>query len=161
MELIQRLLPEIAVGAVDCDRQLPVADLDRPSTSVRIAGAGAVVDGEKFYCTGSLAAHWLAVLARDADQIVFQLADATGVTIVDDWTGMDQRTTASGTVRFSDVRLPHPHLAPRRNAVTSPHRYGRSPRPARRHRGRQRFEAQVERAELDPPCGAIRRTQGR
>lgn len=96
-------------------------------TTVRVVGDDAVVDGEKFYATGSLTAQWLAVLARDhggADHIGFVRADAPGVTIVDDWTGMGQRTTASGTVRFEDVHLPLSRLAPRTEAVTGPFGYG-------------------------------------
>jgi SfnB family sulfur acquisition oxidoreductase len=96
-------------------------------TRVAIAGPQATVDGEKFYSTGSLLADWLAVLARDADgadHIAFVRSDAPGVTIVDDWTGMGQRTTASGTVRLEGVRLPVTHLAPRAEAVTGPHGYG-------------------------------------
>ncbi|WP_367649016.1 SfnB family sulfur acquisition oxidoreductase [Aeromicrobium stalagmiti] len=96
-------------------------------TRVRAEGEEAVVDGEKFYSTGSLLADWLAVLARDdggVDHIAFVRADAPGVTIVDDWTGMGQRTTASGTVRLDGVRLPLTHLAPRSAAVTGPFAYG-------------------------------------
>ena len=66
------------------------------------AQAGFVLEGQKFYCTGSLLAHWLTVLAKDQDgrtQVAIVSPDAEGVSIVDDWTGMGQRTTASGTVQ--------------------------------------------------------------
>jgi SfnB family sulfur acquisition oxidoreductase len=142
------------------------------STTVRTEDGTAVVDGEKFYCTGSLTADWLAVLARDADgvdHIGFVRADAPGVTLVDDWTGMGQRTTASGTITFEDVRLPLTHLAPRAGAVSGPYGYGALAQGLHaaidvgiargalteaaafvRSSSRPWFEAGVERAEDDP-----------
>lgn len=142
------------------------------STSVTTDAGGSVVTGEKFYCTGSLTAQWLAVLARDADgldHIGFVRADAPGVTIVDDWTGMGQRTTASGTVHFDAVRLPASHLASRADAVTGPYGYGALAQGLHaaidvgiargalteaaafvRSSSRPWFEAEVDRAEDDP-----------
>jgi SfnB family sulfur acquisition oxidoreductase len=141
-------------------------------TRVEITADEAAVNGEKFYATGSLLADWLAVLARDAegvDHIAFVRADAPGVTIVDDWTGMGQRTTASGTVTFQDVRLPVSHLAPRGAAVTGPDGYGAFAQGLHaaidaglargalteaaqfvRTSSRPWFEAGVERADQDP-----------
>ncbi|MBP2389295.1 SfnB family sulfur acquisition oxidoreductase [Aeromicrobium fastidiosum] len=141
-------------------------------TTIRPEGQEAVVDGEKFYCTGSLTADWLAVLARDAeglDHIGFVRADAPGVALVDDWTGMGQRTTASGTITFDAVRLPTSHIAPRADAVTGPYGYGALAQGLHaaidvgiargalteaaafvRSSSRPWFEAQVDRAEDDP-----------
>ena len=145
---------------------------DIRTTIRRDGGDEAVVDGEKFYCTGSLTADWLAVLARDAeglDHIGFVRADAPGVTLVDDWTGMGQRTTASGTITFDAVQLPGSHVAPRAEAVTGPYGYGALAQGLHaaidvgiardalteaaafvRSWSRRWFEAQVDRAEDDP-----------
>ncbi|MBB6421938.1 hypothetical protein HDC93_007572 [Streptomyces sp. AK010] len=79
-----------------------------------------VLDGVKHYSTGALFAHWIPVLAR-ADEGTLHVAyvphDAPGLTVVDDWDGMGQRTTASGTVRLEGGarprrpgRTPPPHL---------------------------------------------------
>jgi len=97
------------------------------STRVRDVDGEVVVDGSKFYCTGSLTADWIAVLARDEDDVErvgFVRAGSHGVTIVDDWTGMGQRTTASGTVTFEGVRIPRSHVVPREATVTGPYAYG-------------------------------------
>ncbi|MFC5694709.1 SfnB family sulfur acquisition oxidoreductase [Pseudomonas sp. GCM10022186] len=62
---------------------------------------GLKVSGEKFYSTGALFAHWVAVKAIDDDGIgVLGLVErgVPGLAIVDDWSGFGQRTTASGTV---------------------------------------------------------------
>lgn len=66
-------------------------------------GDGLRLEGTKFYSTGVLFAHWLAVVANDDEGrsvIAFVPKDAPGVTIVDDWTGFGQRVTGSGTTRF-------------------------------------------------------------
>lgn len=63
--------------------------------------------GTKFYATGSLYADWLDVLGRGDDgELLTALvrADGPGVTLVDDWDGFGQRTTASGTARYERVR---------------------------------------------------------
>ncbi|WP_336801869.1 acyl-CoA dehydrogenase family protein [Kaistia sp. MMO-174] len=64
------------------------------------------LDGEKFYTTGSYVAHFFPVLATDEDgAVVFALVarDAVGLTILDDWRGVGQRATVSGTARFDGV----------------------------------------------------------
>lgn len=38
--------------------------------------------------------------------------EAPGVTVLDDWDGMGQRTTASGSVRLEQVRVPAEHVIP-------------------------------------------------
>lgn len=66
-----------------------------------------LVTGAKYYATGSLYADWLDVLGRDEDgALVTALvrSDDPGVTLVDDWRGFGQRTTASGTARYDRAR---------------------------------------------------------
>lgn len=65
------------------------------------------VTGAKYYATGSLYADWLDVLGRDADGDLLTAlvrADDPGVSLVDDWRGFGQRTTASGSARYDRVR---------------------------------------------------------
>lgn len=71
-----------------------------------------LLNGEKFYSTGSYFADWLAIRAIHPDgHIVLTIIDAKadGVEIVDDWDGFGQRTTSSGTVRLKNVVV-HPDL---------------------------------------------------
>ncbi|WP_019203737.1 SfnB family sulfur acquisition oxidoreductase [Tsukamurella sp. 1534] len=147
-----------------------VADI---ATTLTRTPDGARLRGEKFYCTGSPFAHILAVLARDADTdeqlIAFVAADTPGITIVDDWNGLGQRTTGSGTVRFDDVAVPGDAVIARSAAVTEPTGYGafaqllhaaidtgiaRGALDAAaefvRTRSRPWFEAGVDRAQDDP-----------
>ena len=73
---------------------------------VRRDGDGYRVSGEKFYSTGALFAHWVAVKAIDEEAravMLFVERGAPGLRIVDDWSGFGQRTTASGTVLLDEV----------------------------------------------------------
>jgi len=69
-------------------------------------GDGYRISGEKFYSTGALYAHWVAVKALDDDgrqRLAFVRRGSPGLRIVDDWSGFGQRTTASGTVLLDQV----------------------------------------------------------
>jgi SfnB family sulfur acquisition oxidoreductase len=73
-------------------------------------GAQYRLNGKKFYSTGVLFAHWVAVVANDDDgegAIAFVPRDAKGITIIDDWSGFGQRVTGSGTTLLDDVEV-HP-----------------------------------------------------
>lgn len=66
------------------------------------------LNGAKFYSTGSLYADLIAVSAVDGDGNDLQAivpVDRDGVELFDDWDGFGQRVTASGTTRFTDVRV--------------------------------------------------------
>lgn len=69
-------------------------------------GEGFVINGQKFYSTGALFAHWVAVKALDDEGrqvMAFVRRGTPGLRIVDDWSGFGQRTTASGTVLLNNV----------------------------------------------------------
>ena len=69
-------------------------------------GDGYRISGEKFYSTGALFAHWVAVKALDEEgrqRLAFVRRGSPGLRIVDDWSGFGQRTTASGTVLLDQV----------------------------------------------------------
>ena len=68
------------------------------------------LNGRKFYSTGVLFAHWVAVVANDEENVsrfIFVPRDTDGITIIDDWSGFGQRTTGSGTTILKDVPV-HP-----------------------------------------------------
>ncbi|MQT32391.1 SfnB family sulfur acquisition oxidoreductase [Pseudomonas helleri] len=72
-------------------------------------GDEVVINGRKGYCTGSLYAHWLGVLALNADDkahLAFVPRRTPGLTVVDDWSSIGQRNTASGTVLAENLRVP-------------------------------------------------------
>jgi SfnB family sulfur acquisition oxidoreductase len=139
LELIRQLgtsaQQELVFGEVLAGGRLANAQSEAGSKTVadirtRLHGnrrEGYVLDGEKFYCTGSLLAHWLTVLAKDDDgrtQVAILPADTHGVTIVDDWKGMGQRTTASGTVKLERVAVPTDMVVPHHRMFERPQVYG-------------------------------------
>ena len=67
-----------------------------------------VIDGEKFYSTGSSFAHWLAIKAIHPEgHVVLTIIDSksAGVEVIDNWDGFGQRTTSSGTVKLNHVQV--------------------------------------------------------
>ncbi|NWD66513.1 SfnB family sulfur acquisition oxidoreductase [Pseudomonas gingeri] len=77
-------------------------------TRITADGDGFVISGQKFYSTGALFAHWVAVKAINDEGrqvMAFVRRGTPGLRIVDDWSGFGQRTTASGTVLLDKVRV--------------------------------------------------------
>ncbi|MGY1487980.1 acyl-CoA dehydrogenase family protein [Methylobacillus pratensis] len=78
------------------------------ATRVSRNGDHYLLNGVKFYTTGSLYANWIEVGCTnndDASASVLVRRDDPGVHIEDDWDGFGQKLTASGTVHFKDVRV--------------------------------------------------------
>ncbi|WP_298371375.1 SfnB family sulfur acquisition oxidoreductase [Azospirillum sp.] len=79
------------------------------------AGDHVIVTGRKFYSTGALLAHRVPIVALDDQgRAWYAIADrdAPGLTVINDWSGFGQRTTASGTVILDQVKVPKTHLVP-------------------------------------------------
>lgn len=100
---------------------------DQIRTSIVPDGGGYVITGEKFYCTGAWFAHIIPVLARGQDgaaYVAFVPRTARGLTVLDDWAGLGQRTTASGTVRLEGVRVGPGAVVARDPVFGGPTTYG-------------------------------------
>jgi SfnB family sulfur acquisition oxidoreductase len=77
-------------------------------TTLTPDGDGYVVNGEKFYATGALFAHFIHIGSVAPDGKVYlaiAARDAPGLTIIDNWSSFGQRTTASGNVLIDHVRV--------------------------------------------------------
>jgi SfnB family sulfur acquisition oxidoreductase len=86
-----------------------------------------VLTGVKHYSTGALFADWIPVLARaegDNLHVAYVPRDAEGLTVVDDWDGMGQRTTASGTVKLEGVQVPGDRVLPHHLTFQGPQLHG-------------------------------------
>ncbi|KRE06911.1 SfnB family sulfur acquisition oxidoreductase [Bosea sp. Root381] len=71
-------------------------------------GDGWRLIGRKVYATGALFAHWIPVpaISEGGEGVtVYVPRHAEGVTVIDDWDGFGQRTTASGSVIFDNVEI--------------------------------------------------------
>lgn len=80
----------------------------------RVSG-GYVFTGKKYYSTGAVFADWIPTIANDPEGnalMLFAHRDSPGLSVVNDWAGMGQRTTASGTTIFENVFIPDEHVFP-------------------------------------------------
>lgn len=82
----------------------------RFATTIRPTDTGWVLSGEKFYSTGTAFADFIAVQATvDDAQGGERLArlivpvDRAGVSVIDDWDGIGQHRTGTGSTQFTDV----------------------------------------------------------
>lgn len=66
-----------------------------------------LVNGEKFYCTGTIFADWTTVAVTHPEipgrQIAVVSTQHSGVRILDDWDGFGQQLTGTGTTEFHAV----------------------------------------------------------
>lgn len=90
---------------------------DRLTTVARRPEGGWVLNGTKYYATGTLGATWIAVAARIPGTepahgaTVFVRADDPGVTLnLEKWSSFGQRGTASGEVVFDNVVVDDAHV---------------------------------------------------
>ncbi|CAL4858823.1 acyl-CoA dehydrogenase family protein [Microbacterium sp. MM2322] len=105
-----RRLELIAGGAIvgNATHERSSAKVGSLSTTITSSTDGLRLDGTKFYSTGTLFADLVSVAAQDEDgALVAALVPtaASGVDLVDDWSGFGQRLTGSGTTVFRSVRV--------------------------------------------------------
>jgi len=92
-------------------------------TSIERNGDGYVLNGQKFYSTGSLFAHVVVVIANDADKrtnFVFLERATAGLNLIDDWLGFGQRTTGSGSSTFDDIPVAEFQVVPHQIVFDNP-----------------------------------------
>ncbi|KAA0017377.1 SfnB family sulfur acquisition oxidoreductase [Antrihabitans cavernicola] len=98
-------------------------------------GDGFRLTGAKYYCTGTLFANWIPVLARlddpeerssllAGDYVLYVPADSAGLHIADDWNALGQKLTGSGTVTLDNVAVQPDWVVPRSPAFDGPTSYG-------------------------------------
>lgn len=79
-------------------------------TVLQATPQGYRLNGTKHYTTGALYSDWLFVRVSDSDSKIISVvlpASRAGIERLDDWDGMGQRLSASGTTIFRDVEV-HP-----------------------------------------------------
>jgi SfnB family sulfur acquisition oxidoreductase len=134
-EVRRRVHADVLAGALVANAQAERGGAHSHDRRARLAPApsgGWVVTGTKYYATGSLFADWIAV-AADAEvpgedvpraHLAFVPAGAPGLRVVDDWAGMGQRTTGSGTVHLDAVEVADAFVLPQYLTFRSPTVYG-------------------------------------
>lgn len=93
----QRIADGALIGNAQSERNLR-AEI---TTRLRRDGDRLLLDGTKYYTTGSIYADWIQLSALDGDERVGVLVETgQGVRSVDDWDGFGQPLTGSGTTVF-------------------------------------------------------------
>lgn len=74
-------------------------------TEVTLVDGRYLVNGRKFYTTGTIFAEWADVYVKQGDGWAIALVDTRqpGVVVHDDWDGFGQRGTGTGTTEFTDA----------------------------------------------------------
>ncbi|MFT4042606.1 MAG: acyl-CoA dehydrogenase family protein, partial [Gordonia sp. (in: high G+C Gram-positive bacteria)] len=108
--LRERWLPLVRTGKIfgNATNELngrPVGGAEY-ETSITADGSNFRVTGTKYYCTGSIYADFIGVHVVDGDgQLVRAMVPVSrdGIEVIDDWDGIGQIHSGSGTVRFDHV----------------------------------------------------------
>ncbi|MNL95667.1 Dibenzothiophene desulfurization enzyme C [compost metagenome] len=85
------------------------------------------VNGAKAYSTGALFSQLISIGCVDDDGLSKTAVldrHAPGLTIIDDWDGFGQRTTASGTLLLDNVRVEHSHVLDSEQGKATANTYG-------------------------------------
>lgn len=105
---IQLILQGKIFGNASSERGSEAVGNFKYGTHLTSTDDGFLLDGEKFYSTGTLFSDYVSIWA-DVDGAavasVIVPTDREGVTIIDDWDGIGQRRTGTGTTRFESVAV--------------------------------------------------------
>lgn len=110
-------LGEILRGARFGNANVDVGGRRPTGSTMTIAadGGGFRLSARKIYSTGALFADYVSTIGQDEQGrrvVAVVPAGHPGMQIVDDWDSFGQKTTASGTVIFDNVRLPALNVLP-------------------------------------------------
>lgn len=96
--------------------------LGATGTTLTRDGDGWLLNGRKFYTTGTIFAEWIAVTAStegiEGRQYAVVSTSQPGVEILDDWDGFGQQLTGTGTTIFRDAVVPHANIIQRSVSTT-------------------------------------------
>jgi alkylation response protein AidB-like acyl-CoA dehydrogenase len=109
----RRLRDGILVGNAQSERSA-TADTTTLLTATEDP-AVLLLDGRKYYTTGSIYSDWIQLAAVTADgqaHLVLAPASHPGTTIIDDWDGFGQPLTGSGSTTFAQVPVDASDLRP-------------------------------------------------
>ena len=101
------------IGLATTELDSPQVGDITPSTTFTPDGDDYLLNGTKYYSTGTLYSDYVLVRAADASgrlgaTIIPVKRD--GIELIDDWDGLGQRLTATGTTHFRNVRVKHEEI---------------------------------------------------
>ncbi|WP_197425043.1 acyl-CoA dehydrogenase family protein [Bordetella sp. N] len=109
---LRRIAAGTVIAAGSAER---TGEHGKPATTLTKDKGRYFVTGKKFYTTGSLYADYLSVTGTtEAGEVATLLVrtDAPGVEVIDDWSGIGQRSSSSGTVVFNNAPVEAEEVSP-------------------------------------------------
>src|SRR4029077_15871156 len=101
------------IGLATTELDTPQVGNIVPNTTVTPDGDDYLLNGTKYYSTGTLYSDYVLVRAADATgrlRATIHPGKREGVELIDDWDGLGQRLTATGTTHFRNVTVKRPEI---------------------------------------------------
>ncbi len=98
-------------------------DVQDVRSRIRRTANGLRLDARKVYCTNALFADWIPISGVDDDGnvvYVYVARNTDGLSVIDDWNGIGQRTSASGTIIADDVEVNPAYVIERHKSFAKP-----------------------------------------
>ncbi|MDH4583321.1 monooxygenase [Pseudomonas sp. BN415] len=117
-EVRERVIADVLAGKRFGNALAEVGGKNKFALKTRVerrADGKLVLNGSKFYSTGSYLAEWISLTAASDDGGVGVLLhrDTPGLTLVDDWEAFGQNNSVSGTVIFNEIELDERYVSRR------------------------------------------------
>ncbi|MGX1104794.1 MULTISPECIES: acyl-CoA dehydrogenase family protein [Bradyrhizobium] len=96
------------IGLAATELDTPKVGNVTPNTTLTSDGDDYLLNGTKYYSTGTLYSDYVLVRTADAsatNAAVLIPVNRDGIELIDDWDGLGQRLTATGTTHFRNVRV--------------------------------------------------------
>lgn len=96
------------IGLAATELDTPKVGNVTPNTALTADGDDYLLNGTKYYSTGTLYSDYVLVRTADAsatNAAVLIPVNRDGIELIDDWDGLGQRLTATGTTHFRNVRV--------------------------------------------------------
>jgi alkylation response protein AidB-like acyl-CoA dehydrogenase len=96
------------IGLAATELETPKVGDVKPNTTLTSDGDDYLLNGTKYYSTGTLYSDYVLVRTADAsgaNAAALIPVNREGIELLDDWDGLGQRLTATGTTHFRNVRV--------------------------------------------------------
>jgi alkylation response protein AidB-like acyl-CoA dehydrogenase len=96
------------IGLAATELETPKVGDVKPNTTITPDGDDYLLNGTKYYSTGTLYSDYVLVRIADASGATAAAlipVKREGIELIDDWDGLGQRLTATGTTHFRNVRV--------------------------------------------------------
>ena len=124
VEFQNRWFPRVVAGEIfgNAATERSGNMLGATGTTLTRNGENWLLNGKKFYTTGTIFAEWIAVTAStegvEGRQYAVVSTTQPGVEILDDWDGFGQQLTGTGTTIFRDAVVPAANIIQRSVSTT-------------------------------------------